>query len=219
MLLASIAVNNYPMLHLEDKVSFVLQCMEDYDVFQLPLVKEDYYIGLVNKEDVLDLDENQTMAALADQLSRVALPHSAHFTAALNLFAKHQLSLLPILNEHQECVGVIPQKNLNEQLAQFLGVDLPGAIIVVSISPYQYSLAELSRLVETNNAQIIQLNTHFEEANGALVITFKLNKEEASAIIATLQRYNYQVLHYFGNTPLHNDIQDHYQHLLNYLDV
>jgi predicted transcriptional regulator len=219
MLLASIAVNNYPMLHLEDKVSFALQCMEDYDVFQLPLVKEDYYIGLVNKEDVLDLDENQIMAALADQLSRVALPHSAHFTAALNLFAKHQLSLLPILNEHQECVGVIPQKNLNEQLAQFLGVDLPGAIIVVSISPYQYSLAELSRLVETNNAQIIQLNTHFEEANGALVITFKLNKEEASAIIATLQRYNYQVLHYFGNTPLHNDIQDHYQHLMNYLDV
>ena len=219
MLLASIAVNNYPMLHLEDKVSFALQCMEDYDVFQLPLVKEDYYIGLVNKEDVLDLDENQTMAALADQLSRVALPHSAHFTASLNLFAKHQLSLLPILNEHQECVGVIPQKNLNEQLAQFLGVDLPGAIIVVSISPYQYSLAELSRLVETNNAQIIQLNTHFEEANGALVITFKLNKEEASAIIATLQRYNYQVLHYFGNTPLHNDIQDHYQHLMNYLDV
>jgi predicted transcriptional regulator len=219
MLLASIAVNNYPMLHLEDKVSFALQCMEDYDVFQLPLVKEDYYIGLVNKEDVLDLDENQIMAALADQLSRVALPHSAHFTAALNLFAKHQLSLLPILNQHQECVGVIPQKNLNEQLAQFLGVDLPGAIIVVSISPYQYSLAELSRLVETNNAQIIQLNTHFEEANGALVITFKLNKEEASAIIATLQRYNYQVLHYFGNTPLHNDIQDHYQHLMNYLDV
>jgi len=219
MVVSSIAVTNYPMLHLEDKVSFALQCMEDYDVFQLPLVKDDYYIGLVNKEDVLDLDENQTLAVIADQLTRLALSNTAHFTAALNLFAKNQLSLLPILNDHQECVGVIPQKNLNELLAQFLGVDLPGAIIVVSISPYQYSLAELSRLVETNNAQITQLNTHFEEANRSLVITFKLNKEEASAIIATLQRYNYQVLHYFGNSPLHNDIEDHYQHLMNYLDV
>ena len=129
------------------------------------------------------------------------------------------LSLLPVLNEQQECTGVILQKNLNDLLAQFLGVDHPGAIIVVSVSPYQYSLAELSRLVETNNAQISQLNTHFDEATGALIITIKLNKEEADIIIATLQRYNYQVVHYFGNTIMHNDIEDHYHHLMNYLDV
>jgi hypothetical protein len=126
---------------------------------------------------------------------------------------------LPVLNEQQECTGVILQENLNDLLAKFLGVDHPGAIIVVSVSPYQYSLAELSRLVETNNAQISQLNTNFDEATGALIITIKLNKEEADLIIATLQRYNYQVLHYFGNTIMHNDIEDHYHHLMNYLDV
>jgi hypothetical protein len=36
---------------------------------------------------------------------------------------------------------VILQENLNVLLAKFLGVDYPGAIIVVSVSPYQYSLA------------------------------------------------------------------------------
>jgi hypothetical protein len=137
----------------------------------------------------------------------------------LDLYAKHHLSLLPVLNEQQECVGVIPQKNLNELLAQFLGVAQPGAILVLSILPYQYSLAEMSRLVETNNAQILQLNTHFEEATGSLIITLKINKEEATAIIATFQRYNYQVLHYFGKATVHNDIEEHYHHLMNYLDV
>ena len=74
--------------------------------------------------------------------------------------------------------------------------------------------------ISTNlNAQISQLNTNFDEATGALIITIKLNKEEADVIIATLQRYNYQVLHYFGNTIMHNDIEDHYHHLMNYLDV
>ena len=165
------------------------------------------------------MDAKQTIAQLIDPLVRFGIAGSAHFLTALHLFSKHQLTLLPVLNDQQECVGVIPQKNLNDQLAQFLGLDQPGAVIVLSISPLQYSLAEMSRLVETNNAQIVQLNSFFDETNGSMVITIKLNREEASSIIATFQRYDYQVLHYFGNSPLNNDIEDHYHHLMNYLDV
>lgn len=219
MLASSIAISNFPLLHFEDKAAFALQCMEDYDVQHLPLVKEDHFIGLVNKDDVLNLDEHQTLIHLADQIVRIGILGSMHFTAALNLFSKNELSLLPVLNEQQECTGVILQKNLNDILAKFLGVDHPGAILVLSVSPYQYSLAELSRLVETNNAQITQLNTNFDEATGSLIITIKLNKEAADVIIATLQRYNYQIVHFFGNTIMHNDIEDHYHHLMNYLDV
>ena len=219
MLAKDIAIQGFPMLRLEDTATFVLKCMEDFDVQHLPVVKDDYYIGLVSKESILDIDAKQTIAHLEDPLLRYGITASAHFLTALNLFSKHQLTLLPVLNEQQECIGVIPQKNLNDQLAQFLGLGQPGAMIVLSISPLQYSLADMSRLVETNNAQILQLNSFFDETNGTMVITIKLNREEASAIIATFQRYDYQVLHYFGNSPLNNDIEDHYLHLMNYLDV
>ena len=219
MLAKDIAIQGFPMLRLEDTAAFVLKCMEDFEVQHLPVVKDEYFIGLVSKEVILDMEAKQTIAQLIDPLLRFCITGSAHFLAALHLFSKHQLTLLPVLNDQQECVGVIPQKNLNDQLAQFLGLDQPGAIVVLSISPLQYSLAEMSRLVETNNAQIVQLNSFFDETNGSMVITIKLNREEASAIIATFQRYDYQVLHYFGNSPLNNDIEDHYHHLMNYLDV
>jgi predicted transcriptional regulator len=219
MLAAAIAIKGLPMLHMEDKVSFALQCMEDFDVQHLAVVKDDYFIGLVNKSDLLDTDEANTLEALSDQLLRIGIAHSAHFLTALDLFTKHHLSLLPVLNEQQECVGVITQQHLNDNVAQFLGVAKPGAILVLSVSPFQYSLAEMSRLVETNNAQIVQLNTFFDEASGALIATLKLNRDEAAAIIATFQRYDYQVLHYFGNSPLNNDIEENYHHLMNYLDV
>ncbi len=219
MLAKDIAIQGFPMLRLEDTAAFILKCMEDFEVQHLPVVKDEYFIGLVSKENVLDMDAKQTIAQLIDPLLRFGIAGSAHFLTALHLFSKHQLTLLPVLNDQQECVGVIPQKNLNDQLAQFLGLDQPGAVIVLSISPLQYSLAEMSRLVETNNAQIVQLNSFFDETNGSMVITIKLNREEASSIIATFQRYDYQVLHYFGNSPLNNDIEDHYHHLMNYLDV
>jgi CBS-domain-containing membrane protein len=193
--------------------------MEDFDVQHLVVVKEDYFIGLVSKSDLLDTGASNHLESLTDQFLRIGLNGSAHFLTALDLFTKHHLSLLPVLNEQQECIGVITQQHLHDSLAQFLGVAQQGAILVLSMSPLQYSLAEMSRLVETNNAQIVQLNTFFDEANANLIVTLKLNRDEASAIIATFQRYDYHVLHYFGNTPLNNDIEDHYHHLMNYLDV
>lgn len=219
MLAASIAIKGLPLLHLEDKVSFALQCMEDFDVQHLAVVKEDYFLGLISKSDLLDTNPLHTMESLTDQLLRIGLNGAAHFLTALDLFSKHQLSLLPVLNEQQECIGFIIQQNLNDKLAQFLGIIQQGAILVLSMSPLQYSLAEMSRLVETNNAQILQLNTFFDEVNANLIVTLKLNRDEATAIIATFQRYDYHVLHYFGNSPLNNDIEDHYHHLMNYLDV
>ena len=219
MLAASIAIKGLPLLHLEDKVSFALQCMEDFDVQHLAVVKEDYFLGLISKSDLLDTNPLHTMESLTDQLLRIGLNGAAHFLTALDLFSKHQLSLLPVLNEQQECIGFITQQNLNDKLAQFLGIIQQGAILVLSMSPLQYSLAEMSRLVETNNAQILQLNTFFDEVNANLIVTLKLNRDEATAIIATFQRYDYHVLHYFGNSPLNNDIEDHYHHLMNYLDV
>ena len=163
--------------------------------------------------------ESNSLDQLSDQFIRIGVNNTAHFLTALDLFTKNHLTLLPVLNEQQECTGFITQQNLNDSLAQFLGVAQPGAILVFSISPFQYSLAEMSRLVETNNAQIVQLNTFFDQPNGNLIVTLKLNRDEAGAIIATFQRYDYQVLHYFGNSPLNNDIEDHYHHLMNYLDV
>jgi len=219
MVANEMAVKGFPLIRLEDNASFVLQCMEDYEVQHLPIVKDEYFIGLVTKELVLDIASDQTMATLAESLLRIGVNGAAHFTKALALFATHDLSLLPVLNEQQEYKGVITQKILNDNIARFIGAEENGAIIVLSISPYQYSLAEMSRLVETNNAQILQLNSYFEPTTAAMIITLKINQEEASAIISTFERYDYQVLHYFGKSPLHNEIESHYHHLMNYLDV
>jgi len=219
MLATAITVQGFPLLQLEDKVSFALQCMEDFDVQELAVVKEDYFLGIVQKSDLLDTDEAATLMVLSEEFKKIMLVDTAHFLTALDLFSKHHLSILPVVNEQQECIGMIPQKSLNDALAKFLGVDLPGAIIVLSVAPYQYSLAEMSRLVESNNAQIVQLNSYFDESNGAMIITLKINKDEAQAIIATFQRYDYQLVQYFGKTPLNNDIEAHYHHLMNYLDV
>ena len=47
-----------------------------------------------------------------------------------------------------------------------MSLNEPGGIIVLEMDPKQYSFNEISKLVETNDAQITQLNTSTDSETG-----------------------------------------------------
>ena len=46
-----------------------------------------------------------------------------------------------------------------------------------------------------------------------------VNKKEIAAVVATFERYDYDVIYYFGNENFENEIHSNYRHLMNYLDL
>ncbi|HRG09696.1 MAG TPA: cbs domain containing protein, partial [Cyclobacteriaceae bacterium] len=59
------------------------------------------------------------------------------------------------LNEEQKYAGVITVQDIMISFAQTASVQMQGGIIVLSMDLIDYSLAEISRYVEENNAKII----------------------------------------------------------------
>ena len=84
----TITVQGFPLLHLEDKVNFALQCMDDFDVQELAVVKDDYFLGIVQKADLLDTDPSLALMVLSDQFKKIMLLDTAHFLIALDLFSE-----------------------------------------------------------------------------------------------------------------------------------
>ncbi len=103
--------------------------------------------------------------------------------------------------------------------AAFQNVEEPGALIVMEMERSGYSIGELSRLVETNNASITQLNTYTEVGSGLFIVTLKINKIEIADIIATLQRYDYTIRYYFGEEAYENELKENYDLLMAYLRI
>ena len=99
------------------------------------------------------------------------------------------------------------------------GASDPGGVIVLEMEQRNFSFAEISKLVETNDAQITQLNTHWDTSTNAFFVTIKINKFEISDIVATFQRYEYVVKYYFGEELYENELRDNYDHLMNYLNI
>jgi len=219
MLAVQFVNTGFPSVQLHDSVSLALQLMDDYDIQHLCVVKEDKFVGLVSKTDLLDFPEEQTIAAEHASIQPYSIKGEEHFLAILKLASEKDLSIVPVVNEQNELLGVIPSNELLHQLSHFLGNDERGGLIVLEIPRRNFSFGEICRLVETNDALITQCNTHTDAENGSIVITLKVNKIEISAIVATFQRYEYIVRYYFGEEAYANELQDNYHHLLAYLNV
>jgi hypothetical protein len=129
------------------------------------------------------------------------------------------LTVIPVITGESEYAGSIIASDLLKQLSKISGVSDIGGIIVLEMDKVSFSFSEISKLVETNDAQITQLNTYTDTHSGNFYITLRVNKLEISDIVATFQRYEYQVKYYFGEELYENELRNNYDHLMNYLNI
>jgi acetoin utilization protein AcuB len=220
MMLASQLINtNYPTVNIIDKVSVALQIMEEYDIQYLSVLNGDKFAGLISKNDLLGADENNQLESLEYQLIKGAVKGNEHFLNAAKLSSELHLSIIPVINEQNELMGVITAADLLFNLSKFVGGNEQGGIIVLEIERANYSFGELNRLVETNGIHITQLNTTSEPGSSLIIVTIKINKIELSDIVATFQRYDYHIRYYFGEEQYANELRENYNNLIAYLNV
>ncbi len=220
MLTRELLTQTLPYLHLTDKVYSALQLMNDNNVTHLPIVDGEKFIGSISEEDLLHA-ENDTaeLNTLQQSFSDVSVKDDEHFLKAVQLAADSGLSVVPVITEENELVGTVAYNELLKFSSEFMSLSEPGGLIVLEMESNQYSFGEISKIVETNDAQITQLNTSNDAVTGLMQVTIRINKPEVSDIVATFQRYEYNVKYFFGEELYTNDIRSNYDNLMNYLKI
>lgn len=220
MLTADLINNNIPRLRLQDTVGKALQLINDFRVSHLPVVTDDTFLGLISEEDLLDAeDEKLPIEVLQNNFIQAAVKNNVHFLNAVNSSIQFDATVVPIVNAENELQGVITTSDLLKTLGNFSGADEIGGIIVLEMERPQFAISEISRIVESNDCHILHLNTTVDAATGMLTVTIHTNKKEISAIVSTFERYDYDVIYYFGTEKFENEIDSNYRHLMNYLDI
>jgi CBS domain-containing protein len=220
MLTTELINNNIPRLQLLDTVSKALQLINDFRVTHLPVVSEENYLGLVSEDDLLDLkEEKSTIQTVESCFIKAFVKENEHFLNAVNFSNLYESTVVPVVNEDNELAGVITVTDLLRALGDFSGANEIGGIIVMEMERSQFAISEISRIVESNDATILHLNTTVQAATGLLTVTLHLNKKEIAAIVSSFERYEFDVIYYFGDEKFENEIHSNYRHLMNYLDI
>lgn len=220
MLTRELESQTLPYLHLTDKVYQALQLMNDNHVTHLPIVEGDKYIGLISEEDLLQAEnDNAELQTLQQSFANPSVKGDEHFLKAVQVAAENGLSVVPVLGDDNELIGTVVYNDLLKHASEFMSLNKPGGLIVLEMESNQYSFNEISKLVETNNAQITQLNTTNDAETGLMQVTLRINKPEVSDIVATFQRYEYNVKYFFGEELYTNELRSNYDNLMNYLKI
>ena len=212
--------NNIPRLQLQDPVSKARQLINDYRLTHLPVVAEDKFLGLISEDDLLDAESDKMpVEALQEHFIQAAVHENEHFLNAISCSNQFETTAVPVVNEEGELEGVITSNELLRVLGNFAGADEIGGIIVLEMERSQFAISEISRIVESNDATIYHLNTTIHPETGMFTVTIHINKKEIAAIVATFERFEFDVIYFFGNEHFENEIHANYRHLMNYLDI
>lgn len=210
----------YPWVQHTESVATALAMMEDEQLTHLPVVEGTTYQGLVSREALYEVsDDSIALDQLGWPLPRPSVKPTDHFLAAVQVMGEQGLSLIPVITEQQELLATISALELTTTIGKFLGLQAGGALLVLEKEAQQYTASEVAKLVESNDAQLLQLNTTVNAQTGHIQITIRLNKYEVSDVIATFQRYDYTVRFYVGEEQYANELKSNYDHLIHYLKI
>ena len=220
MLTAELINNNIPRLQLQDSISKALQLINDFRVTHLPVVADGKFLGLISEDDLLDVEsEKGTIEFMQEHFIPAQVKENEHFLNAVKCSNQFETTVVPVINEEKDLVGVITVTDLLKALGDFSGANEIGGIIVMEMERIQFAISEISRIVESNDATILHLNTTVQPETGLLTVSLHLNKKEIAAIVSAFERYEYDIIYYFGDEKFENEIHSNYRHLMSYLDI
>ncbi len=210
---------NIPFLHMDDMAGKALQEMNDFHISHLPVVEEEVYIGLIGEDDLLDSNENQSLKSLKELFIKPYVLQNDSFLLAVKRAIDFHVTVIPVIDEQLRLIGAISEDNLFKHLAVFVGTEEQGGLIILEMEKNEFSISELCRLIESNDASITQLNSYLDPGTQILTITIRINKTEVSDVIATLQRHDYRIKFYYGEELYQNELHANFYHLMNYLNI
>jgi acetoin utilization protein AcuB len=210
-----------PPLKGTDDAHKAIVWMEEFRCNYLPVVDSSRLLGFISEEIILETNDIEKHVGDFNLVGQSCYVHlDTHFYDILKVATDNKLQMVAVINDDQQYSGVITVQDTLTSFAQTAAVQMPGAILVLSMKYVDYSLSEISRLIEENHAKILSSIIKEDPLDpGKIRLTLKINQVDMSRIVATLERFNYKVIGRYQETkPVENE-RDRIDMLLRYLDI
>ncbi len=208
-----------PTLSPSDSGERALALLEENNLLQLPLVREDDYLALVQESDLLNWETPENELSTANFLNfKPAVVLTGHPYEALTLLTQMNLSVLPVVDFENKYAGSVTRDSLLKYVAEKSGIESAGGIIVLEMEQHNYSLYQIARICENEDVTITN-SQMYTTPDGMLEVTLKTNRSAMDAVVASFERHKYNVKEVYGDQKSMDDVMGKYNLLMNYLNM
>jgi CBS domain containing-hemolysin-like protein len=196
-----------------------LGIMADFYVKHLPIVNHTQLLGVISEDDLLNYDPEDHIGAIDVSMSRLYVKTTDHLYDVMRTMALHQLSIIPVVDAEGNYQGLITLEDLLQAFAAMGSFTEPGSIIVVETSKRGYSLSEIARIVESENASVLSAYISTPMDAATVDVAIKVNAQNINAILATFERFGYEVKAAYREDEYSDVLRERYDSFMAYLNV
>jgi len=182
------------VLRIKDSIRKAKKLFNESTLSHLPVIKNNLLIGMLAENDTQNIAiENDIIKNHLNLLQDFCTINTDIWIDLIKLFATNLTNILPVVDENKVYLGYF---DLNDILHLFLETPFLseiGYMIVVEKNTLEYSLSEISQIVEVNNAKL--LGAFITKQNADIVqITLKISDHDINNTLQSFRRYNYHVI-------------------------
>ncbi len=221
MLAKEMMSETVPVLKTSDTGFQALTWMDIFRISHLPIVNNSEFLGLISDKDIYNL--NMADEPIGNHNLSLFSPfvyENQHIYEVIELVSRLKLSAVPVLDNNNNYLGLITLTELIDKLAELPALKHPGGILVLDLNVNDYSLSQISQIIESNDAKVLSLYVTSSEDSTKMDVILKINRSDLSSIIQTFERYNYTIkASYLKDNEADNLIKNRYELFMRYLNV
>ena len=210
--------NDYKAIESFETIEFVQDFFADVAFSHFPIVEENVYIGSISSFDIENFDSQKTLKDYRYVLEGFFVRTSMTWLDILEIFAKNDTNIIPVLDEKNNYVGYYEIEDIMKLFNQTPFLREPGGIIVIEKASLDFSMSQAVQIVESNNGKVLGLIIS-ESSIDKTQATLKIALVAMNEIIQTFRRYNYDIISEHQEDSYITNLKERSDYLDKYLNI
>lgn len=209
-----------PSISCGDNGEKALSIMDENRVSHVAVVDSDEYHGLISDNDIYDLEDSfAPLNKVKPNLIRPFVYSYSHLYEIIAIADEFNLTAVPVLDDEDQYVGVVGLQELTKAFAQLTNAKEPGGVLILGLNVRDYSMSQVAQIVESDNAKILSSYISTQADSLKMDLVLKINKSDLSSIIASFDRYDYDIKASFHESIHDEDLEKRYRQFMKYINI
>jgi len=210
--------NDIKAIAIDESIETVQDFFAELSFSHFPVLEDGTYLGSIALDDVETFDTDKNVSDYRYTLEGFYARTNMIWLDVLEVFARNHTSVVPVLDDNNKYVGYYDITDIVKFFHETPFLKEMGGIIIVEKNVSDYSMSQITQIVESNNGKLLGLFVSNVEAD-KVQVTVKITLGAMNEIIQTFRRYNYEIISEHQEDNYLNALKERSDYLDKYLNI
>ena len=216
--IADYITNDYKAIDSQETIADVQDFFEEVSFSHFSVLNEGTYIGCIAADDIETFDTDKKIEDYKYTLEGFFARKNMIWLDVLEVFAKNHSNVVPVLGDDNAYLGYYELEDIVKFFHETPFLKEQGAVIVVEKNAIDFSMGQITQIVESNNGKLLGLFISDATAE-KIQVTIKIALGSMNEIIQTFRRYNYEIVSEHHEDNYINNLRERSEYLDKYLNI